>query len=121
MSNKGAATKKNSAPRSNLLRLQAILNAKLPAEVRKNMGVPALENQSGAFASSVRITDISTTAKGFPSVGYTYDKSPYQIFEMGKGKTPWASAQGDPRKLIDRSIREIASEQLVGRFFTRRM
>ena len=121
MSNKGAATKKNSAPRSNLLRLQAILNAKLPAEVRKNMGVPALENRSGAFASSVRITDISTTAKGFPSVGYTYDKSTYQIFEMGKGKTPWASAQRDPRKLIDRSIREIASEQLVGRFFTRRM
>ena len=120
-SNVGAATKKNSAPRSNLLRLQAILNAKLPAEVRKNMGAPALENRSGAFASSVRITDISTTAKGFPSVGYTYDKSPYQIFEMGKGKTPWASAQRDPRKLIDRSIREIASEQLVGRFFTRRM
>jgi len=121
MSNKGAATKKNSAPRSNLLRLQAILNAKLPAEVRKNMGAPALENQSGAFASSVRVTDISTTAKGFPSIGYTYDKNPYQIFEMGKGKTPWASAQRDPRKLIDRSIREIASEQLVGRFFTRRM
>jgi len=120
-SSSNQATKKKGAPRSNLLRLQAILNAKLPAEVRKNMGAPALENRSGAFAGSVRITDISTTAKGFPSIGYTYDKNPYQIFEMGKGKTPWASAQRDPRKLIDRSIREIASEQLVGRFFTRRM
>ena len=115
------ATKKNSPPRQNLLALQTLLNAKLPEEVRRNMGPPGLTNITGKFANSVRVTDISTTAKGFPSIGYTYDKNPYQIFELGKGKAPWATAQRDPRKLIDRSIREIVAQQLVGRFFTRRL
>ena len=85
------------------------------------MKSPGLINRTGRFASSVRITDISTTPKGFPSIGYTYDKTPYQIFEQGAGKRPWASEDRDPRKVIDRSIREIASEVLIGRFFTRRM
>jgi len=104
-----------------LLQLQTLLNAKLPDEVRKNMGYPRLENRTGRFASSVKVTDIVRTAKGFPSIGYTYEKNPYQIFELGAGKTPWASSERDPRTLIDRSIREIASEVLVGRFYTRRV
>ena len=115
------ATKKRSPPRQNLLRLQGLLNAKLPAEVRRNMGPPGLVNRTGKFASSVRVTDISTTPQGYPSIGFTYDKNPYQVFEQGAGKTPWANKNRDPRKLIDRSIREIASEILVGRFFTRRI
>jgi hypothetical protein len=104
-----------------LLSLQALLNAKLPEVVRKNMGAPALTNRTGSFASSVKVTDIRRTNKGFPSIGYTYDKNPYQIFEVGAGKTPWANADRDPRKLIDRSIREIAAERAIGRFFTRRV
>ena len=117
----GAATKKNSAPRSNLLRLQGLLNTKLSGDIRKNMKAPALVNRSGDFASSVRVTEITTTAKGFPSIGYTYDKNPYQVFELGAGTVPWATEQRDPRKLISKSIREIAREMLVGRFFTRRV
>jgi hypothetical protein len=85
------------------------------------MGAPALTNRTGSFASSVKVTDIRRTNKGFPSIGYTYDKNPYQIFEVGAGKTPWANADRDPRKLIDRSIREIAAERAIGRFFTRRV
>jgi hypothetical protein len=104
-----------------LLSLQALLNSKLPEVVRKNMGAPALTNRTGSFASSVQVTEITRTKKGFPSVGYTYDKNPYQVFELGAGKTPWANADRDPRKLIDRSIREIAAELAVGRFFTRRV
>jgi len=115
------ATKKNSPPRQSLLELQALLNSKLPDAVRRNMGPPGLTNITGKFASSVRVTDISTTPKGFPSIGYTYDKNPYQVFEVGKGKTPWSTAQRDPRNVIDRSIREIAAERLFGRFFTRRL
>jgi len=101
--------------------LVALLNARLPEEVRKNMGEPRLVNRTGKFASSVRAVDVLTTAKGFPSIGYTYDKNPYQVFEQGAGKAPWASEQRDPRKLIETSIREIASELLQGRFFTRRI
>lgn len=104
-----------------LLALQNILQQKIEATVKKNMKAPALVNQTGRFAGSVRITDISTTPKGFPSIGYTYDKRPYQVFEQGAGKTPWANENRDPRKLIDKSIREIASEFLIGRFFTRRV
>lgn len=107
-------------PAENLLNLQALLNTKLPDVVRKNMGYPALTNRTGTFASSVKVTDIIKTRKGFPSVGYTYDKTPYQVFEQGAGKTPWSSSERDPRKLIDRSIREVAAELALGRFFTRR-
>ena len=115
------ATKKKSPPRQNLLKLQNLLNARLSKEIRKNMGAPALENRSGAFASSVKITGILTTPQGYPSIGYTYDKNPYQIFEQGAGKAPWASKARDPRILIEGSIRGIAREFIIGRFFTRRV
>ena len=98
-----------------------LLNAKLPRTVAENMGAPALENRTGTFASSVRVTDVNRTAKGFPSVGYTYQRNPYQVFEMGSGKAPWATTARDPRTMIDASIREIAQELAVGRFYTRRV
>ncbi len=102
------------------LTLLAILNKELPDTIRKNMNPPALENRSGTFADSVRVTDVSRTAKGFPSVGYTYKKNPYQVFEMGSGDQRWATPERDPRTLIDRSIREIAAQFAMGRFYTRR-
>jgi hypothetical protein len=81
------------------------------------MGFPALENRTGRFARSVHVTDVTQTSKGFPSIGYTYQKYPYQTFEPGYKQ---GSAQRDPRVLIDRSIREIATQLIVGRFYTRR-
>ena len=101
--------------------LMALLNAKLPQTVAKNMGDPRLVNRSGTFASSVRVTDVNQTPQGYPSVGYTYRKNPYSVFEMGVGEAPWASPDRDPRKLIDESIREIAAQMAVGRFYTRRV
>lgn len=117
---KGISGPKKSSAASNISML-ALINQKLPATVRNNMGAPALENRSGRFAASVRVTDISQTARGFPSIGYTYRKNPYQIFEQGAGKPPWASTDRDPRKLIEKSIREIAAELLTVRFYTRRV
>jgi len=99
----------------------AMINKKLPQAVRENMGAPALENRSGKFASSVRIRDVNTTPQGHPSFGYTYAKNPYQVFEVGTGSAPWATPQRDPRKLIDKSIREVAAELAIGRFYTRRL
>jgi hypothetical protein len=106
---------------SNMLQWIAMINKKLPDTVRKKMNAPALENRTGRFANSVKVTDIVQTPKGFPSVGYTYAKNPYEVFEMGKGSAPWASPERDPRKLIDASIREIAVQLAIGRFFTRRV
>lgn len=102
----------------NLTALKAQINARLSMTVIKNMGTPALENRTGRFARSVQVTDVIQTAKGFPSIGYDYQKYPYQTFEPGYAQ---GSAQRDPRTLIDRSIREIASELIVGRFYTRRV
>ena len=103
------------------LSLIGLINAKLPKTVLENMGSPALESRTGTFASSVRATDVLTTPQGYPSIGYTYQQNPYRIFEVGTGRAPWASQERDPRKLIDRSIREIATELVIGRFYTRRV
>jgi len=110
--------KKTKSSVFNLSSLMALINAKLPAIVRNNMSAPALEFRTGRFASSVQVTDITQTAKGFPSIGYTYMRNPYQTFEPG-----WAqgSFERDPKKLIDRSIREIAKDLIGGRFYTRRV
>ena len=96
------------------------LNKKLPSKVRENMQAPALENRTGRFANSVKITDVVQTPKGYPSIGYTYQKDPYEVFEMGN-KGNWATPERDPRKLIDRSIRELATDIMLGRLFTRRV
>ena len=95
----------------------AVINARLPQAILDNMGPPALSNRTGRFAASVRAINIIQTPQGFPSIGYTYRKSPYATFEQG-GKQ--GTIDLDPRKLIDKTIREIAVEQ-VGRLYTRRL
>jgi len=99
----------------------AMINKKLSSTVRKNMGSPGFQNQSGRFANSVKVQDVNMTKQGHPSFGYTYAKNPYQVFEVGEGAAPWATPQRDPRKLIDKSIREVAAELAIGRFYTRRL
>jgi len=100
------------------LSMLVLLNKDIGVTVANNMYNPRLNFQSGRFAESVRITDVTTTARGFPSVGYTYDKFPYQTFEPGYAQ---GDVNRDPRKLIDKSIRELATQFVVGRFYTRRM
>ena len=58
------------------------------------------------------------TPQGFPSIGYTYEKNPYQTFEIGYSQ---GSQERDPRRLIEVSIREIAAEMAIGRLYTRRV
>ena len=118
---KGASRAAATDAPNSLAPLLALLNAKLPQEVASNMGPPGLEYQTGRFASSVRITDVNRTPQGYPSIGYTYQKDPYQDFEVGTGSPRYATNDRDPRKLIDRSIREIAAEFALGRFYTRRV
>jgi hypothetical protein len=102
------------------LMLMALINQQLPQTVRKNMREPGLVNRTGTFADSVRMSDVMTTPQGFPSFGYTYQKDPYQVFEQGSGDPRWSTQQRDPRTVINKSIREIAAQYAVGRFFTRR-
>ena len=102
-----------------LATILAVLNSRLPDTVAGNMGEPALVNRTGTFAGSVRATDVTQTPQGFPSVGYTYEKQPYQVFESTSG-TKFADLRRDPRPLIDKSIREIMAEYFIGRIYTRR-
>ena len=113
--------KKSSRQGFNQIANIAMINKKLPQTVRKNMGPPGFQNQTGRFANSVKIQDVNMTKQGHPSFGYTYAKNPYQVFEVGEGSAPWATAQRDPRKLIDKSIREVAAQLAIGRFYTRRL
>ena len=96
-------------------------NKKLPGEVEKNMGLPGLESRTGRFASSAKVVNFTEGKKGTPTLDYTYQKNPYQVFEDGIGTPPWADGNRDPRELIDRSIREIAAKFAIGRFYTRRV
>jgi len=97
--------------------LIGILNQTLPGKVQQNMVSPRLVNRTGRLARSARVTDISTTAQGFPSIGYTYKRDAYETFEMGNRQ---GSANRDPRRLIDMSIRQLAAQFAIGRFYTRR-
>lgn len=99
------------------LQMIAQFNAMLPQTVAKNMQSPALNLQTGRLASSARVTDIAQTPKGFSSIGYTYDSN-YRTFEVGNKQ---GSLERDPRKLIDGSIREIAVQMAMTRFYTRRV
>jgi hypothetical protein len=112
---------KSNKQSQSMFSIMAMINQKLPQTVEKNMKSPGLESRTGRFAQSVRLTDVSTTRQGFPSFGYTYQTNPYQVFEMGRGKSPWSTPQRDPRTVIDASIREIAAEMAIGRFYTRRV
>jgi|13_taG_2_1085334.scaffolds.fasta_scaffold25648_2 hypothetical protein len=119
-----ARTKKPSRTKKGVsaspLQLLGIINQRLPETVRKNMREPGLVNRTGRFADSVKVTDISATKKGFPSVGYTYDRANYGQYEASSGSR-FADVDRDPRTLIDKSIREIAANMAIGRFFTRRI
>ncbi len=108
------------SPRSggSLISIIGLINETLPDVVAKNMKSPRLVNRTGRFADSVRATDAIKTPRGFPSIGYTYQKSPYQTFEIGYAQ---GSTERDPRRLIDASIREIAAKFAIGRFYTRRI
>jgi len=113
-----SSTKKGEDPRSSLLKLQTLLNKKLPVQVRRNMGTPRLVNRTGRFSNSVEVKSITTSARGMPTINYTYQKYPYQTFEPGFAQ---GSRARDPKTLISKSIRDIATDILKERFNVRRI
>lgn len=112
------ATRRTSRTSPSIATILGVMNQRIESTVIKNMNSPRLRNRTGQFAASVEVVDVSTTPQGFPSVGYTYQKFPYQTFEPGYAQ---GSQDRDPRKLIDTSIREIAAGMAIGRLYTRRV
>jgi|TARA_B110000858_G_scaffold175980_1_gene209824 hypothetical protein len=97
--------KKKEKDSGDLLRLEALINKRLPAEVRRNMGRPALINQTGRFSNSVEAQNFRSTKAGI-SGEYTYQLSPYETFE-NTGRYKWPNGY-NPKPLIAKSIRKLA-------------
>ena len=101
-----------------LAKLKTQLNRRLPAEVRRNMGRPALRNQTGRFSNSVYITSLKQAQKTI--VGeYTYQLDPYETFE-NTGFKRWPSGY-NPKPLITKSIRNLATQYVESKFTLRRV
>ena len=108
----------------NISRLQALINKRLPAEVRRNMGRPALVNRSGTFSNSPEVVKIRQHPTKGLTADYTYMKTGggtpprsgqpgvYQTFE-NKGRWP---AGYNPKDLIKKSIRNLALQYTEEKF-----
>lgn len=88
-----------------VVRLKSMINKRLPAEVRRNMGRPALINRTGRFSNSPQLLNLKQSAKGL-SGDYTYLLNPYQTFE-NTGSKRWPIGY-NPKALIAKSIRNLA-------------
>ncbi len=88
----------------NVIKLKSMINKRLPAEIRRNMGRPALINQTGRFSNSTKV-NLRETKAGI-SGEYTYLTSPYETFE-NTGSRKWPTGY-NPKPLIAKSIRSLA-------------
>lgn len=97
--------------------LQIILNQRLHDVIKRNMGKgnarSILNYRTGRFARSAEIKKLTLDKQGVVNTFYTYMKYPYQTFEPGykQGKP----SSRDPKRLIDKSIRQIAKEIVTNR------
>ena len=88
-----------------IYKIEQLINKRLPAQVRRNMGRPALINRTGQFSNSVKLENLRPTPAGL-SANYTYQLSPYETFE-NTGSKRWPTGY-NPKPLIAKSIRELA-------------
>ncbi len=105
--------RKENAPQlaSSSANLLALINARLPEQIKKNMGTGTSERllnyRSGRLAESAHGEKITTSRDGLISVFYDYMRHPYATFsEGGRQSSP---ASRDPKLLISKSIREIGA------------
>ena len=105
--------KQKRADTTSLLKLEQLINKRLPAEVRRNMGRPALINQTGRFSNSVEVQNIRRTRQGLQGE-YTYLLGPYQTFE-NEGPLRWPPGY-NPKPLISKSIRNLAVQYTQEKF-----
>lgn len=95
-----------------LIKIRDLINLQLHEVLRNNMTYPALRYRSGTFANSVKVTRLEQSGIGSLRAYYTYQKYPYQVFELGHAQ---GNTYRDPRALITKSIREIAQDLVTQR------
>lgn len=100
-----------------LVSLTELINQKLHDQIRKNMGKGSaktkLNYRSSRFAKSVQVEYLTKTRNDEINAFYSYMKYPYQTFEPGFKQG--APESRDPKKLISKSIREIATSIVTTR------
>lgn len=101
----------------NLTNLQNLLNQRLHDQIRANMGTGSAKNvlnyRSGRLAQSAKVERLSESRAGMIQAFYTYMKYPYATFSNdGLQQSPKSR---DPKLLISKSIREIASTTVANR------
>ena len=99
------------------MRLKRLINQKLPAEVRRNMGRPALINRTGRFSNSVILESLTPSPAGMVGT-YSYQYRPYETFE-NTGKRKWPVGY-NPKPLITKSIRNLAIQHMETKLTLRR-
>jgi|11BtaG_2_1085332.scaffolds.fasta_scaffold03883_3 hypothetical protein len=112
----------------NLLKLKRLINTRLGAEVRRNMGRPALTNRTGQFSNSVELLSLRDTGKTLTGQ-YTYTLTGggsgsnktgvYSTFE-NLGTRKWPTGY-NPKPLISKSIRNLAVRYTERKFTLRRV
>ena len=113
----GQKEERQQVSEKDILKLKRIINRKLPAQVRRNMGRPALINRTGRFSNSVRLESLKKGPKTLIGT-YSYQYSPYATFE-NEGERQWPVGY-NPKPLITKSIRDIAIKHTEERFTLRR-
>jgi len=103
---------------TDLARLKQEINKNLSAEVTRNMGKPALSYQTGRFANSVQLLNL-TQARNTVMAKYTYLLDPYATFE-NTGRYRWPMAY-NPKPLIAKSIRNLAQGRIEQKLTVRRV
>jgi len=108
--------------------LKSKINRSLPAEIRRNMGRPALINRTGQFSNSARVLNLRDTGKTITGE-YTYTltgggqsknkKGVYSTFE-NLGTKQWPTGY-NPKPLIAKSIKNLAARHVDRKFTLRRV
>ena len=103
---------------ANVLKIRNQINAKLGSEIKRNMGRPALINQTGRFAESAELVSLRR-GPGSLIGEYTYQLRPYETFE-NTGDREWPAGY-NPKPLITKSIRNLAVGLVDDKFTLRRV
>ena len=111
-----------------LVKLRSQINRSLGAEIRRNMGRPALINRTGQFSDSAKLLNLRDTGKTITGE-YTYTLTGggqsnnrtgvYATFE-NTGKKRWPTGY-NPKPLIAKSIRNLAMKYTERKFTLRRV
>ena len=89
-----------------LNKLRTKINRRLGAEIRRNMGRPALINRTGRFSNSAVLLNLQPRGETQVQGDFSYLLYPYATFE----RTDQWDPNYDPRPLIKKSIRNLALE-----------